>query len=171
MCLAVKLGLTEKKMGITTRISAPSGPVAASCPKLIESTETTILPAAMASSSSGVRSWRTAFLTLRDETLASPPASALQSLIRDLVLSQSTEDLAAAAVDLPPHEVTETLTLTIVSLIIGRKSSFFSGDELFKWRLGYFGCDSPGGAGAGDFQLQGCGRWPNTTAYLRSGNL
>ncbi|KAG1360788.1 putative HEAT repeat-containing protein 6 [Cocos nucifera] len=58
----------------------------------------------MASSSSGVRSWRTAFLTLRDETLTSPPPPTLFALLRDLVLSQPSDSLVAAASDLPPHE-------------------------------------------------------------------
>ncbi|XP_020114752.1 HEAT repeat-containing protein 6 isoform X1 [Ananas comosus] len=68
----------------------------------------------MASSSPGARSWRTAFLTLRDETLAPPPPHALLSLLRDLVLSHPSGALAAAAAaaaDLPPHEVTSDVML------------------------------------------------------------
>lgn len=61
---------------------------------------------AMAPSSSGVRCWRTAFLTLRDETLASPPPTALLALLRDLILSHPSDAMVAAATDLPPHEVT-----------------------------------------------------------------
>ncbi|URE15193.1 HEAT repeat containing 6 [Musa troglodytarum] len=66
---------------------------------------------AMAPSSSGVRSWRMAFLTLRDETLASPPPPALLALLRDLILSHPSDALVAAATDLPPHEVTSDLVL------------------------------------------------------------
>ncbi|XP_008813546.2 HEAT repeat-containing protein 6 isoform X2 [Phoenix dactylifera] len=65
----------------------------------------------MASSSSGVRSWRTAFLTLRDETLTSPPPHTLFALLRDLVLSLPSDSLVAAASDLPPHEVTSDVML------------------------------------------------------------
>ncbi|XP_064972481.1 uncharacterized protein LOC135616794 isoform X3 [Musa acuminata AAA Group] len=66
---------------------------------------------AMAPSSSGVRCWRTAFLTLRDETLASPPPPALLALLRDLILSHPSDAMVAAATDLPPHEVTSDLVL------------------------------------------------------------
>ncbi|XP_072966428.1 uncharacterized protein [Typha angustifolia] len=65
----------------------------------------------MASSSPGVRSWRTAFLTLRDETLACPSPPTLLSLLRDLVLSHPSDALAAAAAHLPPHEVTSDVML------------------------------------------------------------
>lgn len=53
-------------------------------------------------SSTSVRSWRTSFLTLRDETLTSPPTT---SLLHNLIFSQS-DTLIAAAPHLPPHEVT-----------------------------------------------------------------
>uniref|UniRef100_A0A5B7A0N8 Putative HEAT repeat-containing protein 6 n=1 Tax=Davidia involucrata TaxID=16924 RepID=A0A5B7A0N8_DAVIN len=59
----------------------------------------------MAASSSSVRSWRTAFLTLRDETLTNPPRATVVSLLHHLILSQS-ETLVAASPYLPPHEVT-----------------------------------------------------------------
>lgn len=65
----------------------------------------------MASASSGVHLWRTAFLTLRDETQTSSPPHAIHSLIRDLVLSHPTQDLALAAAVLPPHEVTSDVIL------------------------------------------------------------
>ncbi|CAA2966828.1 HEAT repeat-containing 6 isoform X1 [Olea europaea subsp. europaea] len=55
--------------------------------------------------SSTVRSWRMAFLTLRDETLASPPRPTVLHLLNHLIFSQS-DSLIAAAPDLPPHEVT-----------------------------------------------------------------
>ncbi|XP_042465109.1 HEAT repeat-containing protein 6-like isoform X2 [Zingiber officinale] len=65
----------------------------------------------MASSSSAIRSWRTAFLTLRDETLASPPPQVLLALLQDLMLSHSFDVLVSAAPDLPPHEVNSDLVL------------------------------------------------------------
>lgn len=45
-----------------------------------------------------------AFLTLRDETLASPPRPTVLHLLNHLIFSQS-DSLIAAAPDLPPHEV------------------------------------------------------------------
>ncbi|KAL3830375.1 hypothetical protein ACJIZ3_019177 [Penstemon smallii] len=57
-----------------------------------------------------VRSWRTSFLTLRDETLASPPRPTLLHLLNQLIFAQS-DFLIAAAPDLPPHEVTSDLML------------------------------------------------------------
>ncbi|KAK9145952.1 hypothetical protein Sjap_005855 [Stephania japonica] len=57
-------------------------------------------------SGSVVRSWRTAFLTLRDETLASPPSL---SLLQSLLFSQNHASLIAAASDLPPHELASDL--------------------------------------------------------------
>ncbi|KAJ6801097.1 HEAT repeat-containing protein 6 [Iris pallida] len=64
-----------------------------------------------ASISADVRPWRTSFLTLRDETLASPPPSSVLPLLRNLLLSHSAAELAAAAANLPPHEVTSDVTL------------------------------------------------------------
>ncbi|KAJ6830928.1 HEAT repeat-containing protein 6 [Iris pallida] len=58
-----------------------------------------------------VRPWRTSFLTLRDETLASPPPSSVSPLLRNLLLSHSATELAAAAAELPPHEVTSDVIL------------------------------------------------------------
>ncbi|KAK9122449.1 hypothetical protein Syun_020066 [Stephania yunnanensis] len=60
----------------------------------------------MASGDSVVRSWRTAFLTLRDETLASPPSL---SLLQSLLFSQNQASLIAAASDLSPHELASDL--------------------------------------------------------------
>ncbi|XWS38094.1 hypothetical protein CRYUN_Cryun19dG0101100 [Craigia yunnanensis] len=54
-----------------------------------------------------VRSWRTAFLTLRDETLTSPPS--IPQLVQSLVFSQSHSSFISAAPDLPAHEVTSDL--------------------------------------------------------------
>ncbi|KAK4433593.1 HEAT repeat-containing protein 6 [Sesamum alatum] len=62
--------------------------------------------------SSVVRSWRTAFLTLRDETLASPSGANVLHLLNQLIFCQS-DSLIAAARDLPPHEVTSDLILLI----------------------------------------------------------
>lgn len=81
---------------------------------------------AMASSSSALRSWRTAFLTLRDETLASPPPQVLLALLQDLMLSHSSDVLVAAAHDLPPHEVlSRSLLLHLVLQLL-----------IFRWRVG-----------------------------------
>ncbi|GFP81254.1 heat repeat-containing protein 6 [Phtheirospermum japonicum] len=60
--------------------------------------------------SSAVKSWRTAFLTLRDESLGSPAGATIVHLLDQLILSQS-DSLIAAAPDLPPHEVTSDFML------------------------------------------------------------
>ncbi|CAI0383926.1 unnamed protein product [Linum tenue] len=61
------------------------------------------------SSSSAIRAWRTAFLTLRDETLTSRPKSkSITQLLNDLIFSHF-RTLMSAAPDLPPHEVTSDL--------------------------------------------------------------
>ncbi|GAV75130.1 DUF4042 domain-containing protein [Cephalotus follicularis] len=60
----------------------------------------------MAAASSSVRSWRTAFLTLRDETLTLPPS--IPRLLYTLIFSHS-QSLIAAAPDVPSHEVTSDL--------------------------------------------------------------
>ncbi|XP_057510262.1 uncharacterized protein LOC130792729 isoform X1 [Actinidia eriantha] len=64
--------------------------------------------AALSSSLSSVRSWRTAFLTLRDETLNSPPSTALTRLLNHLIFSHS-ETLIPVAPGLPSHEVTSDM--------------------------------------------------------------
>lgn len=51
-----------------------------------------------------VRSWRTAFLTLRDETLTIPPRSSTTQMLDTLIFSNSNA-LLSAAVELPSHEV------------------------------------------------------------------
>ncbi|KAL9298061.1 hypothetical protein ACSQ67_023957 [Phaseolus vulgaris] len=51
-----------------------------------------------------VRSWRTAFLTLRDETLTIPSRNSNVQLLDNLILSHS-KALVSAAVELPSHEV------------------------------------------------------------------
>ncbi|KAJ4839057.1 hypothetical protein Tsubulata_027630 [Turnera subulata] len=58
-------------------------------------------------SSTAVRRWRTAFLTLRDETLTRSPKS-IGELLCSLVFSH-THSLLSAASQLPPHEVTSDL--------------------------------------------------------------
>nr|ACF22785.1 hypothetical protein-5 [Brachypodium distachyon] len=58
--------------------------------------------AAAASGGSGARPWRTALLTLRDESVASPSPPALLALLLRLLLSPS---LPAAAAALSAHEV------------------------------------------------------------------
>ncbi|KAL7221934.1 hypothetical protein ACSBR1_023804 [Camellia fascicularis] len=57
---------------------------------------------------SAVRSWRMAFLTLRDETLTSPPSTAVVHLLNHLIFSNS-DNLIRIASDLPSHEVTSDL--------------------------------------------------------------
>ncbi|XP_059441155.1 uncharacterized protein LOC132173631 isoform X2 [Corylus avellana] len=68
--------------------------------------------ASSSSSSAAVRSWRTAFLTMRDETLASgagaTPSSSIPQLLQHLVFSHS-QSLVSAAPHLPPHEVTSDI--------------------------------------------------------------
>ncbi|CAO2176465.1 unnamed protein product [Urochloa humidicola] len=60
----------------------------------------------MASTSGGgARPWRTALLTLRDESLASPSPAALLALLRRVLLSPASPSLAASAAVLSPHEV------------------------------------------------------------------
>ncbi|KAL5833246.1 hypothetical protein ACOSQ3_016920 [Xanthoceras sorbifolium] len=62
---------------------------------------------------SSVRSWRTTFLTLRDETsTGSPAGSSISQLLRSLIFSNS-DSLISAASDLPPHEVTSDLLLLL----------------------------------------------------------
>uniref|UniRef100_A0A453RY84 DUF4042 domain-containing protein n=1 Tax=Aegilops tauschii subsp. strangulata TaxID=200361 RepID=A0A453RY84_AEGTS len=53
----------------------------------------------------GARPWRTALLTLRDESVASPSPPALLALLRRLLLPPSSPSLAASAAALSPHEV------------------------------------------------------------------
>ncbi|XP_062191906.1 uncharacterized protein LOC133895528 [Phragmites australis] len=62
---------------------------------------------ASTSSGGGARPWRTALLTLRDESLASPTPPALLALLRRALLSPASPSpsLAASAAALPPHEV------------------------------------------------------------------
>ncbi|XWS50226.1 hypothetical protein CRYUN_Cryun12cG0070300 [Craigia yunnanensis] len=59
--------------------------------------------AASSSSVAAVRSWRTAFLTLRDETLTNPPS--IPQLVQSLIFSHSHSSFISAAPDLPAHEI------------------------------------------------------------------
>ncbi|XP_054824289.1 uncharacterized protein LOC129322185 isoform X2 [Prosopis cineraria] len=51
-----------------------------------------------------VRSWRTAFLTLRDEILTPPPRTSLAQMLNNLIFSHS-HALLSAVPELPSHEV------------------------------------------------------------------
>ncbi|XP_057969644.1 uncharacterized protein LOC131158794 isoform X2 [Malania oleifera] len=61
--------------------------------------------------SSSAKAWRTAFLTLRDETLTSPRVS-IPKLLQHLIFTQS-HSLVAAAPNLPPHEVTSDVMFLV----------------------------------------------------------
>ncbi|PUZ50130.1 hypothetical protein GQ55_6G035500 [Panicum hallii var. hallii] len=61
--------------------------------------------ASTSTSGGGTRPWRTALLTLRDESLASPSPTALLALLRRVLLSPASLSLAASAAALSPHEV------------------------------------------------------------------
>ncbi|PAN33637.1 hypothetical protein PAHAL_6G035300 [Panicum hallii] len=61
--------------------------------------------ASTSTSGGGARPWRTALLTLRDESLASPSPTALLALLRRVLLSPASLSLAASAAALSPHEV------------------------------------------------------------------
>ncbi|CAJ1978454.1 unnamed protein product [Sphenostylis stenocarpa] len=67
-----------------------------------------------------VRSWRTAFLTLRDETLTIPPLNSNAQLLDKLILSHS-NSLVSAAVELPSHEVLSDL-LFMMELVAATSS-------------------------------------------------
>lgn len=67
----------------------------------------------MASPSPDVRSWRTSFLTLRDETLNPPPPSSLLTLLQNVILSHPSASLIAAAAQLPSHEVNAVFLVCI----------------------------------------------------------
>lgn len=76
---------------------------------------------ASSSSSTAVRSWRTAFLTLRDETLTSPGgATSTHQLIHQLIFSHSHSFISAAS-ELPAHEVTSDL-LFLLELVVATGS-------------------------------------------------
>lgn len=74
-----------------------------------------VVMAASVSSQSPVRWWRTAFLTVRDETLTTPPRTPIPELLHNFIFSHS-HTLLSAAPDLPPPEVTSDL-LFVMELI------------------------------------------------------
>ncbi|GAY57189.1 hypothetical protein CUMW_177510 [Citrus unshiu] len=63
---------------------------------------------ATSSATTAVRSWRTAFLTLRDETSSLSGCPSVSQLLHDVLFS-NLHSLVYAASDLPPHEVTSDL--------------------------------------------------------------
>ncbi|XP_068305423.1 uncharacterized protein [Pyrus communis] len=73
------------------------------------------MAAAASPSSSPVRWWRTAFLTVRDETLTTPLCTPIPELLNHSIFSHS-HTLLSAAHDLPPQEVTSDL-LFIMDLV------------------------------------------------------
>ncbi|KAM5571444.1 hypothetical protein ABKV19_011838 [Rosa sericea] len=75
-------------------------------------------------SQSPVRWWRTAFLTVRDETLTTPPRTPIPELLHNFIFSHS-HTILSAAPDLPPPEVTSDL-LFVTELITTK--SHGSGD-------------------------------------------
>ncbi|KAJ9549714.1 hypothetical protein OSB04_022257 [Centaurea solstitialis] len=80
------------------------------------------------SSSSAIRSWRTTFLTLRDELQTSPTTATTTAidLLNRFIFAQS-ETLIAAAPNLPPHEVTsDAMFLVELARIISNSR----GDEV-----------------------------------------
>lgn len=79
--------------------------------------------ASASTSGGGARPWRTALLTLRDESLASPSPTALLELLRRVLLSpasaSSSSSLAASAAALSPHEVRLLIPSVAASLWLG----------------------------------------------------
>ncbi|KAB2609005.1 hypothetical protein D8674_012173 [Pyrus ussuriensis x Pyrus communis] len=69
-------------------------------------------------SSSPVRWWRTAFLTVRDETLTTPLRTPIPELLHHSIFSHS-HTLLFAAPDLPPQEVTSDL-LFVMELVTAK---------------------------------------------------
>ncbi|RZC08126.1 HEAT repeat-containing protein 6 isoform C [Glycine soja] len=67
-----------------------------------------------------VRLWRTAFLTLRDETLTVPPRNSTAQLLDNLIFSHS-DALLSAAAELPSHEVLSDI-LFIMELVAATSS-------------------------------------------------
>ncbi|KAI4326769.1 hypothetical protein L6164_019306 [Bauhinia variegata] len=55
-------------------------------------------------STPSIRSWRTAFLTLRDETLTTPTRTSVTQMLHNLIFSHS-HTLISAVTELPSHEV------------------------------------------------------------------
>ncbi|KAI3501532.1 hypothetical protein L1887_29403 [Cichorium endivia] len=78
--------------------------------------------------SSAVRSWRTTFLTLRDEVQNSPTDATVVQLLNSLIVSQS-ETLIAAIPNLPVHEVTSDAMFLLE--LVGTVSNS-RGDEVIR---------------------------------------
>ncbi|KAI3787534.1 hypothetical protein L1987_42072 [Smallanthus sonchifolius] len=77
------------------------------------------------SSSSAIRPWRTAFLTLRDEVQNHPTATTVIHLLNTLILSKS-ETLILAIANLPVHEVTSDAMFLVE---LARQISSSTGNE------------------------------------------
>ncbi|KAM1080414.1 hypothetical protein COP2_015444 [Malus domestica] len=77
--------------------------------------------AASSPSSSPVRWWRTAFLTVRDKTLTTPLRTPIPELLHHSIFSHS-HTLLSAAPDLPPQEVTSHL-LFVMELVTAKPHS------------------------------------------------
>ncbi|XVE58219.1 hypothetical protein DITRI_Ditri04bG0152400 [Diplodiscus trichospermus] len=71
--------------------------------------------AASSSSVAAVRSWRTAFLTLRDETLTNPLS--IPQLVQSLIFSNSHSSFISAVANLPAREVTSDV-LFLIKLVV-----------------------------------------------------
>lgn len=100
---------------------------------------------ASSSSTTAVRSWRTAFLTLRDETLtshspharggaSSSSSSSIHQLLHRLIFSHS-QSFISAAPQLPPHEVL-SLSLCYCFLNLHRIITYMNLNIMMIW-LGY----------------------------------
>ncbi|KAK7308357.1 hypothetical protein VNO77_41959 [Canavalia gladiata] len=67
-----------------------------------------------------VRSWRTAFLTLRDETLTIPPRNSTAQMLDNLIFSHA-DTLLSAVPELPSHEVLSDI-LFLMELVAANSS-------------------------------------------------
>ncbi|KAI3727828.1 hypothetical protein L6452_16448 [Arctium lappa] len=83
------------------------------------------MEASTSTSSSAIRSWRTTFLTLRDEVQTSPTATTVIDLLNRFIFAQS-ETLIAATPNLPVHEVTSDAMFLVE---LARTISNSRGDE------------------------------------------
>ena len=101
---------------------------------------------ASSSSTTAVRSWRTAFLTLRDETLtshspharggasSSSSSSSIHQLLHQLIFSHS-QSFISAAPQLPPHEVLSlsfSLCYCFLNLLKNHIYEFEYNDDLIR---------------------------------------
>ncbi|KAJ1267298.1 hypothetical protein BS78_07G045400 [Paspalum vaginatum] len=88
--------------------------------------------ASTSTSGGGARPWRTALLTLRDESLASPSPAALLELLRRVLLSPSTPSLAASAAALSPHEVGSDLAFLAETAAAAAEASCHAADDALR---------------------------------------